>query len=88
MTRSEAGGGAGRQTFIDCARACGSDPITEEQAILSIDCAFLPPCALAVLDGGEATAEYWAFLIEQVEQAQADHDAEVAAGHEWHGEEP
>ena len=77
---------ATRQAFIDCARACGSDPISEEQAILSIDREFLPPCALVVLDGGEPTEDYWAFLISQTEQAQAEHDREVAAGHEWHRE--
>ena len=79
---------ATREEFIALARSVGSDPIAEEQAILSIDRAFLPECALTVLDGGEPTADYWAFLISQTEQAQAEHEREIAAGHEWHGGTP
>jgi hypothetical protein len=73
-----------RQTFVDLVRSIGSDPIAEEQAILSIAREFLPACALAVIDGAEPTEDYWAFLISQTEQAQEEHDREYQAGHEWH----
>jgi hypothetical protein len=39
-----------------------------EQRVLAIGREFLPECALAVLDGGDATDEYWRFLAEQYEQ--------------------
>ena len=84
MTNTNTNISAGRQAFIDCARACGSDPIAEEQGILSIDRAFLPPCVVAVLDGGEPTEDYWTFLVSQTEEAQVEHDRAVATGHEWH----
>lgn len=44
-----------------------SAAIEFEQQVLSIGRALLPPPALTVLDGGEATSEYWAWLIGQVE---------------------
>lgn len=71
--------------FIEAARACGSDAATEESAILSAGREFLPPCALVVLDGGDATDEYWDWLRGQTERAQEEHDAEYSGGHEWHG---
>ena len=79
---------------VDIARAAyaalcaelGTDPIAEENAILSIGRGLLPPCALAVLDKtGPATVEYFDFLTETTQAAQDAHDADVAAGHEWHG---
>ena len=73
-----------RLEFFALADAVGSDPIAEETAILSIGREFLPPCAIAVLDGGEPTTEYWAFLQSETERAQREHDAEIKAGHEWH----
>ena len=77
-----------RQRFVDACVDAGSDPITEENAILQVGREFLPEFALAVLhETNEPTAEYWAWLTESVEQAQAEHDAEIAAGHEWHGED-
>lgn len=78
---------------VDTARAAyaalcaeyGTDPVTEEQAILSVDRKCLPACALAVLDDpAAASVEYFAWLTEQTSQAQAEHDREIAAGHEWH----
>lgn len=75
---------AARQDFFTAARACGSDPIVEENAALNIGREFLPAHALAVLDKtGEPTIEYWEWLTESVETAQAEHDREIAAGHEW-----
>jgi hypothetical protein len=38
-----------------------------ESSVLSIGREFLPPCVLAVLDGGESTEEYWEFLASQIE---------------------
>lgn len=73
-----------RERFYQAAADAGSDPVSEENAILSIDRAHLPHCAVVVLDGGDASDEYWDFLRAQTEQAQAEHDAEIAAGHEWH----
>lgn len=73
-----------RQLFNDAATECGSDPITEENAILQAGREFLPECAIAVLDGGESTVEYWEWLTEQTREAQAQYNAEIAAEHEWH----
>jgi hypothetical protein len=39
-----------------------------ESAVLSIGREFLPACALTVLDGGESTEEYWAFLASQIKE--------------------
>lgn len=70
-----------REAFYAAAVACGSDAYSEEQAILSIGREFLPAHALAVLDQtGEPTVEYWEWLTEQTETAQAEHGAAVAAG--------
>lgn len=38
-----------------------------ENQVLSIGRDLLPPAAVAVLDGAEPTADYWAFLASQVE---------------------
>lgn len=38
-----------------------------ENQVLSAGRHFLPPCAVAVLDGGEPSDEYWQFLAEQFE---------------------
>lgn len=40
-----------------------------ENQILSAGRMLLPPCAVAVLDGGEPSDEYWQFLAEQFELA-------------------
>jgi hypothetical protein len=70
--------------FVNACKAAGTDPIVEENAILSIGREFLPACAIAVLDKtGETSGEYWAWLTKQTEAAQAEHDREYAAGHEW-----
>ena len=49
-----------RQQFY--ARFPGTDGIAFENAALSIGREFLPPCAIAVLDGEEGGAEYWDWL--------------------------
>lgn len=72
-----------RLAFIAAARECGSDPIVEENAILNVGREFLPPFAITVLDKtGEPTAEYWDWLTDSVNEAQAEHDREIAAGRE------
>ncbi len=74
---------AARIKFFEAAHACGSNPVSEENAILSVGNEFLPACAIAVRDKtAEPTAEYWDFLRSQTETAQAEHDAEIAAGYE------
>lgn len=77
----------GRARFEAFAEFCGSTAIDEENAILSAGREFLPACAQAVLDDRSAdpSEEYWDFLTSQTAQAQDEHDATVAAGHEWHG---
>jgi hypothetical protein len=40
-----------------------------ENQVLSAGRALLPPCAVAVLDGGEPSEEYWDFIAEQFELA-------------------
>ena len=40
-----------------------------EDQVLSAPRTMLPPCAVAVLDGGEPSDEYWQFLVEQFELA-------------------
>lgn len=42
-----------------------AEAIQFEESVLSIGRALLPECALAVLDGAEPTATYWAFMVEQ-----------------------
>jgi hypothetical protein len=69
-----------RADWEELVNECGSDTVSEENAILSIGRAFLPECAVVVLDGGEATVEYYLFLSQQTAQAQHEHDVEVAAG--------
>jgi len=73
-----------RAEFAEFARSVGSDHHAEEQAILANDRSILPPCVIAVLDGGEKTEEYWMALQSETARARAEHDAEYAAGHEWH----
>lgn len=36
-----------------------------EESVLQSGREFLPACAITVLDGGDATDEYWSFLIDQ-----------------------
>ena len=73
-----------RTEYSELCRTFGTDKIDEENAILSVGREFLPACAIAVLDGGEATVEYYEWLTLQTQSAQNEHDLEVAAGHEWH----
>lgn len=69
-----------RLAWLDVVEECGSDPVSEEQSILSIGRDLLPPCAVVVLDGGEPTADYYEWLQSQTEEAQAEHDRDYAAG--------
>ena len=78
-----------RELFAVCCEEIGTDAVTEENAILqAVPRELLPPFARAVLDDSRAepAPEYWAWLIESVETAQAEYerDCEYAAGHEWH----
>jgi len=73
-----------RAAYAAYCNEIGTDIVAEENAILSVGREFLPPHAVAVLDGGEATEEYWTWLHNQTHTAQQEHDREVAAGHEWH----
>jgi hypothetical protein len=73
-----------RAEYSKLCDSIGTDITTEQDAILNaIPREMLPACAVAVIDGGEATGEYWDFLAEQTVIAQNEHDAEVVAGHEW-----
>jgi hypothetical protein len=76
-----------RAEIVALAESFGSTGVDEENAILSVGHEFLPACALAVLaDRDSATVEYYEWLTGETQAAQDAHDAEVAAGHEWHGE--
>lgn len=75
---------AARAAYAAVCLDIGTTIEDETNSILSIGRDLLPPCAVAVLDGGEPTEEYWQFCQEQTEKAQGEHDADVAAGHEWH----
>lgn len=55
------------QTEQTWREVAGSQAVELEQQFLSIGRAFLPQCAIGVLDGGEPTAEYWQWLCSQVE---------------------
>jgi hypothetical protein len=44
-----------------------AEAVEAENQALSIGAEFLPECARTVLDGGDATAEYYAWLIGQCE---------------------
>lgn len=65
-----------RKQYDAICRSYGTSAADEESAILSIGREFLPPCAIAVLDGGEPTAEYWQWMMGQTQTAQDEHDAE------------
>jgi hypothetical protein len=58
---------ATREQWIE---ACGSTSVAvnTEDYILSCGRECLPGCAIAVLDGAQPTADYWAFLLEQLAQ--------------------
>jgi len=62
---------------VDYATYCesiGSDAMAEEEAIVSaVGVSAMPPAE---------TVEYYAFLRSQTEQAQNEHDREIAAGRE------
>lgn len=73
-----------RARWLSLVEDVGSDPTTEESAVLSCGREFLPPSALVVLDGGAPTADYYAFLYQQTEIAQREHAEEYARGHAWH----
>ena len=70
-----------RLAYVALCEGIGSDSVTEETAILSAGREFLPPCAVDA-----ASVEYYAFLTEETEKAQAEHDREFAEGHEWHAD--
>ena len=40
-----------------------------EQSVLGIGEEFLPECAITVLNDGEPSTEYWAFLANQLEES-------------------
>ena len=52
------------------------DSLTEaveyEHATLNSGREFLPACAVTVLDGGEPTPEYWAWICGQVDEEEND----------------
>lgn len=74
MSRAEQ---ATRESFIEAAGG-QAEAIAAENAALSIGREFLPPFALAVLDKeSEGSPEYWAWLIESVEQQEAEAEAEA-----------
>ena len=76
-----------RRAYCDYCLSLGTTAMAEENAALSIGREFLPTCALAVLDDSDAaTVEYYQWLTSVTAAAQAEHDAEYAAGHEWHAE--
>ena len=60
----------------------GTTVEAEQTALLSIGREFLPPVALAVLDGAEPTDDFWSWCRSQTEAAQDEHDAEIRAGYE------
>jgi len=77
---------AARAEYAALCESLGTDQVAEENALLSIGREHLPPCAIAVLeDRDAATVEYYDWLTSETQAAQDAHDAEVAAGHEWHG---
>lgn len=57
---------AAEKMFLATCEDSRLDPIEQEAAILSIDREFLPDFALAVLDDGRATDEYWLWLVDQL----------------------
>jgi len=60
-----------RQTTVADYRACFetlSEAVDFENQVLSIGREFLPECAIDVLDNDLVTAEYWDFLISQIEE--------------------
>lgn len=78
---------AARNTFANYCREIGSDPVSEENAILSVGLEHLPQCARDVIANPDAaTVEYYNWLLEQTRISQDEHDAEYNAGHEWHEE--
>jgi hypothetical protein len=60
-----------RQNYLDRFESTGA-AIEYENSTLQSGREFLPPVAIAVADGAEPTAEYWQWLIEQVDQSEAD----------------
>lgn len=56
-----------RTDFIDLFPTT-ADAIAFEEQVLSIGREYLPECAHAVLDGGEANSDYWTFLASQIEE--------------------
>ena len=55
---------ATREEFIQ-AVGNATDAVDFETQVLTIGRSLLPECAIAVLDGGEDTPEYWDWLISQ-----------------------
>ncbi len=48
------------------------EKIEFEESVLSIGRGFLPPCAIAVLDGDSPSDQYWRFLAHQWELSAQD----------------
>lgn len=73
-----------RELYAELCRECGSDAMSEEQAILSAGREFLPACAQEVMDGNtaEPVPGYWLFLADQTVTAQEEHERELAANTE------
>lgn len=69
-----------RLAFVAYCEEIGSDSITEEEAIRAAVTRDMIP------GNGEPSAEYYEWLTEGVRAAQDEHDREVSAGHEWHGD--
>lgn len=82
IEEGDAAAAEARAVFVAYCREIGSDEVAEENAILSVGREFLPPCAIAVLDGADGTAEYFEWLHAQTHEAQQQHDREIAASYE------
>lgn len=54
------------RAYIDVAGSLREANAFETALLSAIERRYLPPCALAVLDGGEPTPEYWSYLIGQL----------------------
>lgn len=65
----EVGGGMDRQTWIHRAGGVAA-AIRFENEALSIGREFLPSHAVAVLDGAEGTPDYWAWLVNSLDDAE------------------
>jgi hypothetical protein len=60
------------QNYHDLCCENGTDPTEFENQALSIGREFLPVEVRIVMDGGEPTSAYWAWLCSQIDQAYQD----------------